>query len=311
MPGSTDRRLLAAVARRYYLDDRSKVQIADEVGVSRFKVARMLHEARDAGVVRIEIEPQAGVDAPLSDAVRERFGLRRAIVVDLPEEEPDEERRRAIARSAASVLNQTLSPHDVLGLSSSRSVAAMVAELHSLPAVPVVQLCGALSLQGSETTSIDLVRDAARLGGGAAHQFYAPLVANDPASAETLRRQSNVADAFSLVSEVTVAVVGVGGWRTQESTLYDLATDAEQAALQAAGVVGEISGVFFDQDGQGVDAGMSERMITLAHDQLRSIEHVIGLAMGSARADIIRASIAGGVVDSLVCDRALARALLT
>lgn len=310
MAGSPERQLLAAVARRYYLDDRSKVQIGQEIGVSRFKVARMLQEARETGVVRIEIEPQAGIEADLSDAVRERLGLRRAVVVDVPEDAPDDERRRAIARLAAAVLDQTLTTKDVLGLSSSRSVAALVAELRSLPPVPVVQLCGALQLHDAETTSIDLVRDAARLGGGTAHQFYAPLVASDPTSAHALRRQANVADAFSLVSDVTIAVVGVGGWSAHESTLYDLATEAEHVALREAGVVGEIAGAFIDRDGHAVDAGMSQRMITLAHDQLRSIDHLIGLAMGSARADIIRASVAGGFVTSLVCDRALARALL-
>jgi hypothetical protein len=37
--------LLASVARRYYLEGRSKVEIADELGLSRFKVARLLDAA--------------------------------------------------------------------------------------------------------------------------------------------------------------------------------------------------------------------------------------------------------------------------
>ena len=41
-------------ARRYYLDERSKVEIAEELGVSRFKIARLLEVARDSGLVRIE-----------------------------------------------------------------------------------------------------------------------------------------------------------------------------------------------------------------------------------------------------------------
>jgi len=32
----------ALVARRYYLDERSKVEIAGELGLSRFKIARLL-----------------------------------------------------------------------------------------------------------------------------------------------------------------------------------------------------------------------------------------------------------------------------
>ena len=46
--------LLASIARRYFLDGRSKVEIADEFGLSRFKVARLVDLARDSGLVHIE-----------------------------------------------------------------------------------------------------------------------------------------------------------------------------------------------------------------------------------------------------------------
>jgi DNA-binding transcriptional regulator LsrR (DeoR family) len=48
--GLTDRPaqliLIASVARRYYLEGRSKVEIAEELVLSRFKVARLLDTAR-------------------------------------------------------------------------------------------------------------------------------------------------------------------------------------------------------------------------------------------------------------------------
>jgi transposase len=43
--------LSASVARRYYLDGRSKTEIADEFGLSRFKVARLIETARATGLV--------------------------------------------------------------------------------------------------------------------------------------------------------------------------------------------------------------------------------------------------------------------
>ncbi len=41
--------LTATVARRYYLDGATKSDIAAELGLSRFKVARLLDEARATG----------------------------------------------------------------------------------------------------------------------------------------------------------------------------------------------------------------------------------------------------------------------
>ncbi|BDZ58362.1 hypothetical protein [Barrientosiimonas endolithica] len=79
----SDQRLITTVARRYYLDDESKVQIASDLGISRFKVARLLDEARATGVVRIEIAPEAGSDEARGDRLASALGLTRAVVVDL------------------------------------------------------------------------------------------------------------------------------------------------------------------------------------------------------------------------------------
>ena len=77
----------ALVARRYYLDERSKVEIAGELGLSRFKIARLLETARDSGLVRIEIGlPGGALDAGLSAELCSAFGLRHAFVFNFPED---------------------------------------------------------------------------------------------------------------------------------------------------------------------------------------------------------------------------------
>ncbi|MEV8410940.1 transcriptional regulator, partial [Streptomyces niveus] len=74
----------AAMARRFYLEGKSKIQIAEEFGVSRFKVARVLETALERDLVRIEIRVPAELDAERSDALRARYGLRNAVVVESP-----------------------------------------------------------------------------------------------------------------------------------------------------------------------------------------------------------------------------------
>ncbi|GAA4949124.1 hypothetical protein GCM10023238_14300 [Streptomyces heliomycini] len=59
-----DTLLAAAVARRFYLEQRSKVEIAKEFGISRFKVARLLDAAVAHDIVRIDITVPAEIDVP-------------------------------------------------------------------------------------------------------------------------------------------------------------------------------------------------------------------------------------------------------
>ena len=68
--------LAARVARQFYLEGVSKIEIADRLGISRFRVARLLDSAREAGMVRIEIGlPGGSLDAGLSASCARPSGL--------------------------------------------------------------------------------------------------------------------------------------------------------------------------------------------------------------------------------------------
>ena len=85
--------LAARVARQFYLEGVSKVDIADRLGISRFRVARLLDSARETGMVRIEIGlPGGTLDAGLSAELCSAFGLKHAFVFNFPD---DDERRAA------------------------------------------------------------------------------------------------------------------------------------------------------------------------------------------------------------------------
>ncbi|WP_158607720.1 sugar-binding transcriptional regulator [Flexivirga caeni] len=309
LPADAERALLADVARRFYLRDQSKIEIGKDLGLSRFKVARLLESARETGIVRIEIAGEPTVDLQLSRQLTCALDVDKALVVRGHPHQSAAEARRNLGAAAAGELTHLLGPSDVLGLPWSRSVAAAVSALHSLPPVPIVQLSGALAIPDLESP-VELVRSAAKLSGRVAHHFYAPLVAADAASAEVLRRQPGVREARGHVPEVTVAVVGIGGWAAGESTLFDLADDADRVAMRDAGAIGEISGIFINTAGRAVNGGLADRIITLSAEQLAGIPTVIGLVSGAARADVVRAAVAGHKVTRLIVDEPLARALL-
>ena len=148
-------------------------------GFSRFKVARLLEAAREQGLVRIEIGHAGTIDLETSGRLCERFKLRHAIVVDTPDDDPISLRRN-LGTAAADLLTEIVTAGDVIGLAWARSVQAMVAELKRLPTVPVVQLTGALTSRHDTSSSIasdssvDIVREVARISGGPAYLFFAP-----------------------------------------------------------------------------------------------------------------------------------------
>ena len=301
--------LTASVARRYYLDGRSKIEIATEFGLSRFKVARLLDDARASGLVRIEIGHPGAIDIELSGRLMDALGLQHCVVTDTPDEHPVAIREH-LGAAAAELLTELITPDDVLGLSWARSVSAMATSVRRLATVPVVQLTGALSRPGVDDSSIELVRDVARVSGGPAYYFYAPMAVPDAATARALRRQPEVAQALARISTVTKAVAWVGAWAPEQSTLYDATGEAERAELAGRGVSADVSGILIDAAGAPVVAALSKRMIGITAEQMIAIPEVIGIVYGVAKVDALIASVRGGLVNSVVTHPTLARAVL-
>lgn len=304
--GPSEAVLAAAVARRHLIDGESKVDLATSLGISRFKVARLLDAARDHGMVRIEIVNPLGIDTERSDRLRTSLGLDHCVVVPGSGAQADP----GVSAAAASLLTEVVTDRDVLGLPWSRSVSRMVDVLTTLPKIPVVQLSGAMVTPEEDSSSVDLVRRTARIAGGGREVFYSPLLLDDASSAEVMRRQPAVRSALAHVADVTLAVIGLGAWGPGMSTIHEVLSAAERRAVTKAGAVGEAAGVFFDADGAVVETPLTARVVGLTGSQLHGIRHVIAIAHGTDRVEAIGAAVRGGLIDSLVTTAETADALL-
>lgn len=300
---------IAAVASQYYVDGRSKVEIARDLGLSRFKVARMLEEARERGIVRIEIAVPDAINASLSADLCSAYKLRQAIVVDTPDE-PLTTLRADLGRVAASLVTELVQDDDVLGIAWGRTLSAMAAELTQLKPCTIVQLTGALSDAEVSDNAIELVRRMARVANGPAFPIYAPMVLDDPATARSLRQQVRVADAMSWYDRVSVAIVPIGSWSPPQSGLYDSLSDKERAELLDAGVRADTSAVMVTSTGDLLTTPLNERMIGISGEQLRRTPEVIAVAGGRDKTDAVRVALRAGFITTLVTNATVAQALL-
>lgn len=309
MPGQERLTLAVLVARRFYLANRSKQEIAAELDLSRFQVARLLDIARTNGLVHVEIREPGGIDVELSRQVQVVFGLRHSIVINPPEED-DAQLRRYLGKVCAGLLTDIITASDVLGIGWARSVLAMRVALSRLAPCSVVQLTGSLMPLGVEESSVELVRAIGRMANGPAYYFFAPMIVDDARTAASLLRQADIVRATDLFSSVTKAVVGVGGWKPPHSMLWDAISAQEREELLSLGAQADVSGVLLDISGTPIESTISQRIIGINAEQLHRIPEVIAIAYGPEKAPAALAAIRGGYVDSLVTHASFARRLL-
>ena len=301
----------ASIARRFYVLGQSKLEIANEFGVSRFKVARILDQARESGLVRVEFELGMPVDLALSDELRAAYGLNRVLVLERALSQGDRPTvRRHIGTLAAAVLSEVVTKDDVVGLSWARSVNVMAESVASLPRIPVVQLCGVQAGMDMRDRSVETVSRVAAVGGGDAYPIYGPLVLPDRRTTEILRRQPGIAETFGQFRNLTKAVVSIGAWAPNESTVYDALDPAERDAIGKRGAVAEVVARLFDGEGNALSTGLAHHVLAVSIDELKRVPEVIALGYTAPKAAAIDAVLRSGMVTTLITDTAAAEPVL-
>jgi len=283
--------------------------IADEFGLSRFKIVRSLDQARESGLVRIEIGLPAELDAELSDRLRAAYGLHHALVVTTSDE-PEAGLRAHLGEVAAGLLSEVVVAGDVLGIGWGRSLTATTSALMTLARCTVVQLTGAVGSVGVTEDSVETVRAVAAICGGPAYPIYAPLILDTPETATAIRRQAHVAEAMRRFDMLTKALVAIGSWDPPNSQLRNAMSAADREALESLHVRAEICATLIDDSGSPVAPDLADRSIAISASQLRRVPEVIAVAGGRNKIAAIEAVLKAGFVTSLVTDVAAARALL-
>lgn len=291
-----DQELKVALASEHYLDGDSKVELARRHGLSRFQVARLLDEAREEGIVRIEIVDPAAEGRAL-DPVAARLGISSVTVAAL---RPGETVRAAIARQVARQLHTHLREGGRLGVAWSRTLMHLPEILGPLPRADIVQLVGPLSAAGySIAQSSGLVHALGRHAGGQVWALPTPLIVDSPQVAASLRSMEEVRTALDAADSLDVAMVSIGAWASDGSTLWArLRTDEQQRALEA-GVVAEVCGILLNADGTVWHSALEDRVIGVRPDQLRRAR-VIAAAPTAGHPEAVIAAARSGLVDDLV-----------
>jgi DNA-binding transcriptional regulator LsrR (DeoR family) len=249
--------------------------------------------------------------AELEDRLAERTGLREVVVV--PGAGSSAATRSMLARGAASYLERVMRDGLVVAVGLSRTIAEMPSWLASPRPTrsTFVSVAGAMRTGGHGSGNPYQATDAlAASFGGTAEHLHAPVMVQSRAMAEQLRTDPAIAQTLQRAAAADIAFVGVGGRedRIDFSGIY--ITRDEWARLVADGMVGDIGGRFFDQNGLQIDHDVNRRVIGLDLDEFAKIPVRVIAAAGASKVDALRAALTGGLVTVLVTDVATAHALL-
>jgi DNA-binding transcriptional regulator LsrR (DeoR family) len=296
--------VMYAAASLYYLQDSTQTEIAEQLGMSRATVSRLLSEARRLGIVRIDVvSPVVGNGTDLATRAAEALGLRSVRVAPYMARTGGAAALAPAVSSALAAAN--LRPGDALLVSSGRAVyEAAQAHLPNLPGVVVTPTVGGLDEFEAWYQTNEIVRQIAAKVGGTPVFLYAPALPGADLH-ERLVEDHSTHRVVELWHSARCALIGVGAPPALRSSFPSFVPpDAVRAAA------GDVCTRFFDDDGAPVEYPDSERLLAIPLEVLRKVPVAIAVAVGPEKVRGIIAGARAGYFTELVTDIPTASALM-
>jgi DNA-binding transcriptional regulator LsrR (DeoR family) len=294
---------LTRMASLYYLEGKTQVEVARTLGISRQKVQRLLRQAKDLGIVEINIKTLTAVSRDLEKKLKRIFDLDNALIAD---SYPDgEERRQSVARAAAGYLERHLSEGMVVTLGMGRNTGGIPDFYHPSRSIDCtfVSAMGSSPHVGESINPNDICQKLAANSGGRAIHLHAPAYVESERVRDILYAQQVVGPVLKKAKKADIAIVGIGT-PSDDATLVrmDCISTTEARRLAKSGAVGDVLGAFFDEDGRLIDLEEHGHLVGLTLQDLRSIHTVVAVVSEKGKSKAILGALRTGIIHILITD---------
>ncbi|MBS1675081.1 MAG: sugar-binding transcriptional regulator [Actinobacteria bacterium] len=306
-----DELLAVRVAELYYDEDKTQDEIGGLLGISRWKVGRLLQQARIDGIVRIEIVHPRARKLGVERELRERFGLADAVVV--PNGSNDAETLARVAQGAADHLTALRPVPKTLAVSWGRTLTAVADRMTDgwARGVTVVQMNGGVSVNRRPGGAATLAATLAQRASGHVALLPSPAILERLETKQAIERDRTVAGVLAQAAQADAYLFTAGACDAGSAHVengYLTVSDIDE--LTRRGAVGDLLGRYIDADGNIVDPELDARTVGLGLDRLHEARTAIFVTAGEAKHDIARTVISANLCTMVVTDEETARSLL-
>ncbi|WP_026694521.1 sugar-binding transcriptional regulator [Peribacillus kribbensis] len=298
-------------AKLYYLLDYNQSDIAKKLGVSRPTVSRLLQNAKEKGIVQIKIVDSTLDCEKMSDQLKQKYNLKKAIVVSVPQYE-NHIIKNYLGEAAAAYLDEIVSDGDIVGVTWGTTLYHVGMELRQKPVkdVKVVQLKGGVSHSETNTYASEILYLFGKAFNTPPLHLPLPAIVDHVVVKRAMEADRHIKKILDIGKTANIAVFTNGGIKP-ESLLFQLdyfsKEEYERIRERAAG---DICSRFYDSSGCICDEALNERTLGIDLDELKRKEYSILVSGGSHKIDGIFGALKGQFANVLVTDQITAQFLL-
>ncbi len=307
--------LKVKVAKLYYQNGLSKMEIGEKLRISRLKVAALLEDAIKEGIVKIFIDEPKESFIDLENELEKRFKIYNAIVAETSID--NESTKKNIGQAAANYLADIIYDNDVIGVawgSTTYEVVNYLPERINRKNITVVQITGGSNQVPININASELTRRITDIFNAKGYFLHAPVVVKSKEARDILYEETSIKNTIDMFDKINFAIVGIGATHPEPSTtLYKDGFIKKEDFNNSisSDCVGDINSYFYDKDGIECHTILRDRVIAMNLDQLRKVRYVMGVAGGENKVDAIVGAMKGRIINILVTDSKTAEIILS
>ena len=304
-------KLAINVAKLYYRSDFSQQKIAQELGVSRPSISRLLQYAKDKGYVSIQIVDPVEDMSNMEQRLRDKLHLKDVKIASATIND-EEEIKKYISIAAAKYLDGIIKNGDIIGVGWGTTLYNMSQSLEHRPikGAQVVQLEGGVSNSEWNNYSREILENFANTYNTVAQYLPLPVIFANKETKEQVDKDRYIKRVLELGRHANIALFSVGTVRPNALFFRLGYTDIEEQEKIQKNSVGDICSRFFDVEGRVCNRDLDERTVGITLNELKDKEYSIMISGGEAKIPAIRAALKGRYANVLITDQFTGKALL-
>lgn len=298
---------LMEVASLYSESDQTQSEIARKYGISRPMVSRLLKDAKEAGIVKISIQPPASAQEVLLAGLKNEFKLKGGALVD--ESGSDTVVNDELAKTAIGFLESLHGAN--LGVGWGHIIGTFVKQMerekYQGPMCKTIcPLIGNGGVGLKNYHSNELVRAIAEHSGATPDFLYSPAYVLSEQELNLTKELDNYRLIYEAWTNLDVALVNIGNF----PSVPDFASEARYGdVLVKQKAVGRILNYFVNREGRVLYSD-TDYAIQIPLELLKRTRHVVGICSANTSPPALHGVLRSGLVNYLIAPSHVVEAAL-
>ena len=254
---SRTRRMRLRAAWMYYIEEMTQNDIAQQLGVGRVTVVRLLTDARERNEVKFSIQGGLQDCIEVARELENHFQIDEVIVV--PMSNPEADATGPVSTATGLYLNEIVAPGLRIGVGWGRTLLESLRYINevALPDMSVVSLLGGIT-KVKQFNPSEFAWRFSNLFQAECYLMTAPAIVDSPATRKALIDYCGLGEVFERAESLDAVLLSVGDLDV-EGTPYrhGFVPESVRSAMVQQGAVGETLFNYFDAKGKPVKSSIT------------------------------------------------------